>query len=194
MGTRDKIRYLTRDPLGTIALACRRLRLRFLGVEFGPHLGLEGWVDVPTPKNVRIGSHVLLGRGVRLGAFPSGRLSLGDHAYVGRHTIILAYESVTIGSDTLIGPSSYITDVNHGIASGQLIRLQPYESRPVRIGSDVWFGVGVTVLPGVTIGDGAVVGARALVTKDIPAGAVAVGSPARVIRYRTSPDRVPEQS
>lgn len=84
------------------------------------------------------------------------------------------------------GPFSYITDVNHGTAAGSLIRLQPYESRPVHIGSDVWFGVGVTVLPGVTVGDGAVLGARAVVTKDVPAGAIAVGSPARIIRYRKS--------
>jgi len=64
------------------------------------------------------------------------------------------------------------------------MREQPVESKPVVIGADVWIGAGASVLPGVTIGDGAVIGARAVVTKDIPPNAIAVGIPAKVIRYR----------
>jgi acetyltransferase-like isoleucine patch superfamily enzyme len=83
----------------------------------------------------------------------------------------------------LIAPGCHITDVNHGIAQGELIRKQSLVSKPVRIGNDVWVGAGCSMLPGVTIGDGAVIGARAVVTHDIPAGAIAVGSPAKVIKY-----------
>ena len=56
-------------------------------------------------------------------------------------------------------------------------------TKPIKIGNDVWIGVNVTILPGVTIGENAVVGAGAVVTKDVPDNAVVVGNPARVIRY-----------
>ena len=58
------------------------------------------------------------------------------------------------------------------------------ESKPVRIGNDIWIGVGSSILPGVTIGDGAVIGARSVVTHDVPEGAIVVGVPARILRYR----------
>jgi maltose O-acetyltransferase len=59
-------------------------------------------------------------------------------------------------------------------------------ARPIRIGDDVWIGCGSIVLPGVTIGDGSVIGAGAVVVRDIPAGVVVVGNPARVVRRVTS--------
>jgi acetyltransferase-like isoleucine patch superfamily enzyme len=125
----------------------------------------------------------LWGKDVYLGAWPEGGLVVGDHSYIGRWTVILAHQSVVIGNDCLIAPGCHITDVNHGIAQGELIRKQSLVSKPVRIGNDVWVGAGCSMLPGVTIGDGAVIGARAVVTHDIPAGAIAVGSPAKVIKY-----------
>jgi len=66
----------------------------------------------------------------------------------------------------------------------KLIRNQPDLQLPVQIGSDVWIGANCTILGGVQIGDGAVVGAGSIVNKDIPAYAIAVGNPARVIKYR----------
>ena len=184
MGLKEKIDYVLNDPACAVSVLFNKMRLGWLGVEHGSHLRLEGRVDIPCPRGVRLGHHVSLGRDVRLGGFPEGRVAIGDHSYIGRYSIILSRQSVEIGSDVIIAPYAYITDVSHGIARGELIRLQTYESRPVQIGSDVWFGVGVTVLPGVQIGEGAVIGARAVVTHDIPSGAVAVGVPARVIRYR----------
>jgi acetyltransferase-like isoleucine patch superfamily enzyme len=87
----------------------------------------------------------------------------------------------------MIGPFCYITDADHGTQTGASVAEQPMETSPVHIGADVWMGAGVKVLKGVTIGDGAVIGAGAVVTHDVPARAIAVGVPARVIGQRESP-------
>jgi acetyltransferase-like isoleucine patch superfamily enzyme len=159
-------------------------RLRRKKLRFGEGLVLEGDLDLTHPERIRIGSRVKLGKETVLGAWPESELTIGDDTYIGRWTIILAYESVKIGNDCMIAPGCHITDVNHGIASGELIRKQKYTSKPVRIGNDVWVGAGSSILPGVTIGDGAVIGARSVVTKDVAPNAIVVGVPAKVIRYR----------
>ncbi len=163
-----------------------RTWLLMQGVRAGSGLYLEGMVTTGAGEYVRLGRNVRLGKGVSLGAFDTGgELRVGDNTYIGKWTVILAYESVTIGNDCLIAPFCYIIDVNHGMVAGKPIRTQPLTSKPVRIGNDVWIGAGTTILPGVTIGDGAVIGTRAVVTKDISPNAIAVGVPARVIRMRT---------
>ena len=100
---------------------------------------------------------------------------------------MLAHKSVYIGDNCLIAPGCHITDVNHGIESAELICRQPLVSKSIRICNDVWIGAGCSILPGVTIGDGSVVGARSVVTKDVPAGAIVVGVPAKLLRYRNQP-------
>ena len=84
----------------------------------------------------------------------------------------------------MIGPHCYITDTDHGTRPGDPMRAQPLDTGPVSIGNDVWIAAGVVILKGVTIGDGAVVGAGAVVTKDVPAGTVVAGVPARAIKGR----------
>jgi acetyltransferase-like isoleucine patch superfamily enzyme len=128
-----------------------------------------------------------LGKDVYLGAWPEGELVVGDHSYIGRWSIVLAHQSVNIGNDCRIAPGCHITDVNHGIAPGVLIRKQSLVSKAVKVGNNVWIGAGSSILPGVAIGDGAVIGARAVVTHDVPPNAVVVGVPAKLIRYRTQP-------
>jgi len=160
----------------------RRKKLRF-----GEGLVLEGKVDITHAEQIQIGNRVKLGKESVLGAWPSSELTIGDDTYIGRWTIILAYESVQIGNDCLIAPGCHITDVNHGIEYGELIRTQNYTSKPVRIGNDVWVGAGSSILPGVTVGDGAVIGARSVITRDVPPYAIVAGVPAKMIRYRNDP-------
>ena len=165
----------------------RRARPHFLrarGMQVGPRLHLEGPIDVTAPNRIALGADVRLGKGVYLAALPTGRITVADRVYIGRGTIILGYQAVTIGPDAMISQMCHITDAGHGTAPATLMREQPVESKPVTIGAGVWIGAGASVLPGVTIGDGAVIGARAVVTQDIPPNAVAVGIPAKVIRYR----------
>ena len=92
---------------------------------------------------------------------------------------------VTIGDDTWIAPNVYICPSTHNCKDrNRTIREQGVWGGDITIGKDCWIGVNVVISPGVTIGDGAVIGANAVVTKDIPPYAIAVGAPARVIGYR----------
>lgn len=86
---------------------------------------------------------------------------------------------ITIGDDCLIGHNTVIATLNHDIAPSRRADLLP---TPVVIGRNAWIGANVTILPGVSIGDDAVIAAASVVTKDVPARTVVVGAPARVVR------------
>jgi len=108
-------------------------------------------------------------------------LKLGN-IYVGRNCYLGAFQPLEIGDDTIIGPYSYIITANHRYSDGhRTIRTQGYEGSPIIIGSDVWIGCHVTILPGARIGDRAVIGAGAVVTSSVPSGEVWGGVPARKI-------------
>jgi acetyltransferase-like isoleucine patch superfamily enzyme len=115
--------------------------------------------------------------------YPQG-LSLGDHVLINRGVVITARAPIAIGSNVLIGPYAVINSGNHRFDPDRLIREQGHESAPIHVGDDVWIGSHATVLPGVTVGDGAVVGAGAVVTHEVPAGAVVGGVPAEVLGWR----------
>ncbi len=82
----------------------------------------------------------------------------------------------------MIGPFCYITDHDHAVSPGAAPSAGALISAPTRIGARCWIGAHVTILKGVTIGEGSVVGAGSVVTRSLPAGVVAVGNPARVLR------------
>jgi acetyltransferase-like isoleucine patch superfamily enzyme len=86
----------------------------------------------------------------------------------------------------MIGPRCYITDHDHSHNSTEPPGAQPLISAPTRIGARCWLGAHVIVLKGVTIGDGTVIGAGSVVTKSLPAGVIAVGNPARVLKQIAS--------
>lgn len=100
---------------------------------------------------------------------------------------------ITIGDRTLIGPNCNIICTNHSIDADERLK-GVFDNRPITIGSKVWIGANVTILPGVVIGDEAVIGAGSVVTKDIPAGVVAVGNPCRAIRQITENDKLLKKS
>lgn len=135
-----------------------------------------------------------LGPGVRISptaSFRNGeRISIGAGAHVGEGSAIWAGDGhgrIDIGDKALFGPDVYITASNYRTDRGTPVMDQPKLEADVRIGRDVWLGVGVTVLPGVTIGDGCIVGARSVVTRDLPPDSIAVGVPARVVGQRQDP-------
>lgn len=125
---------------------------------------------------------------------PSLRVEFGDNIHLGRNfyanfdCILLDGAEITIGDDVLFGPRVSIYTANHALDASERV-AGACVARPVRIGDAVWVGGGVTINQGVTIGAGAVIGSGSVVTKDVPAGSIAAGVPARVIREITAADR-----
>lgn len=114
-------------------------------------------------------------------------IHLGDGVFIGPHAHLTADEvDIVIGADTVIGPGFYAISGDHrfdqpGVSFRSADRGL---NEPIRIGCNVWIGARVTVLKGVTIGDGAVIGAGSIVTRHVESYAVAVGAPARRVRWR----------
>ena len=105
---------------------------------------------------------------------------LGERTYFNFNCVLLDVAEVVIGDYTLFAPNVQVYTAAHPM-NARARRTLEY-ARPIRIGSDVWVGGGAIILPGVTIGDRSVIGAGSVVTRDIPAGVVAVGNPCRVLR------------
>ncbi|MCO5092817.1 sugar O-acetyltransferase [Bosea sp. (in: a-proteobacteria)] len=106
-------------------------------------------------------------------------ISLGDGVFLNFGCVILDVVAVTIGEGTQIGPGVQILTADHPRDPEQRRQMLEF-GRPVRIGRNVWIGGGAIILPGVTIGDDAIIGAGSVVTRDVPAGRIAVGNPARL--------------
>ena len=119
------------------------------------------------------------------GLFPPFCTDCGKNITVGKNVFINSgcrfqdQGGITIGDGTLIGHNVVLATLNHGISPDERHDLFP---APIHIGKNVWIGANATVLPGVTIGDNAVIAAGAVVTKDVPANVVVAGVPAKVIR------------
>ena len=108
-------------------------------------------------------------------------IEIGKNFYSNHNCVILDCAKVTFGDNVFVGPNCCFATAEHPLDETE--RNRGLETaRPIQVGNSVWFGAGVTVLPGVTIGDNVVIGAGSIVTKDIPSNVVAVGNPARVIR------------
>lgn len=110
-------------------------------------------------------------------------ITIGENFYANYNLTILDVNPVTFGDNVLIGPNCSFFAAGHPLEPE--LRKAGWEfGKPIQVGNNVWFGGNVTVLPGVTIGENAVIGAGSVVTKDIPADCIAVGNPCRVIRKR----------
>ena len=106
-------------------------------------------------------------------------VSLGAGVFLNFNCVILDVVAVSIGDGTQIGPAVQILAADH--PRDPAVRAAGLEfGRPIRIGRNVWIGGGAIILPGVSIGDDALIGAGSVVTRDVPAGATAFGNPARV--------------
>ncbi len=134
---------------------------------------------------VVLGARCHLARGVELVA-QRGRIEVGDDAFIGPWTTITAKSGVSIGADCLIAERVTIRDQNHEIhgAAGLPIWRAGFRTAPIVIGDDVWIGAGAVVLAGVRIGDGAVIAANAVVTRDVAPREIVGGVPARSLGWR----------
>lgn len=144
----------------------------------------DGAIIVTGTANIKIGNKTRIGRDTELETTGEGKIDIAEDVRINRGVTICAYEEVSIGNKCLIGEFVSIRDANHGIKKMSAIKEQPHAAKPIRIGNDVWIGRGSCILSGVTLGDGVVIGANSVVTKDIPPYAIAVGSPAKIIKLR----------
>lgn len=113
---------------------------------------------------------------------------LGDRFYANFNLTLVDDGPIHIGDKVMLGPNVTITTAGHPILP-ELREASAQFNLPVRIGNNVWIGSGVLIMPGVSIGDDSVIGAGSVVTRDIPAGVVALGSPCRVVREIGEHDR-----
>ncbi|QRO87438.1 acyltransferase [Kytococcus sedentarius] len=126
-------------------------------------------------ERISLGAHCAIFDGAWLGAETSGDLVIGDHVYLGHGVHVHAVDEVRIGARSMIADHAFISAGGHDMAAD----AAPVSSGPIRIGERVFVGQAAMVLGGVTIGDDAVIGAGSVVTRDVPAGAVVAGVPAR---------------
>ena len=168
---------------------------------------IEQGVRLLVPRRVFLGQRVMVGEGCFLDAHSAGGridlqndvwLSRGcmlvtadteivveERAYVGHRCLLYGHGGIRIGRDALLANDVQLICGNHTFAQREVaIRDQPTEEKPIAIGADVWLGASAIVLGGVTIGHGAVVGAGAVVTQDLPPYSIARGVPARVVGER----------
>lgn len=127
------------------------------------------------------GDRINIAQGVRFGR--GGRISIGANSGIGEDSYIVCIEDVVIGRDVMMGPEVMILTGGHDYTNPRLRLIdQKITSAPVIIGNDVWIGARVIILPGVHLGDRCIVGAGSVVTKDVRAGVIVAGNPAKFIR------------
>ena len=172
--------------------AAARWQLRH-ATRLGANVRVRGRVSVQNYGRIRIGERVhFISTTVRteLVAFEGGELLIGARTFVNYGCSLAATGRVSIGADCLLGPYVNITDnAFHDLRD----RARQPEPRPVIIGNGVWIGVRAIILPGVTVGDGAVIGAGSVVTKDVPPNGVVAGNPARLLRVLDSEQTTPDE-
>jgi acetyltransferase-like isoleucine patch superfamily enzyme len=171
-------------------LFSRAIRRSFMA--FGSNSVIEMPLQVYGARRISIGRGVVIGGDSWLNALRAhSLLEIGDGTHISGHCVITAVEHVRIGRSVMLGRNVYIADHSHGIAAKDIpILEQELESiQPVVIEDNAWLGQHSVILPGVTIGRGAVVGANSVVLHDVPPRTVAVGAPATVVRRLDEPSR-----
>ena len=152
----------------------------------GPGVALE----IGRQGRVELGRWSWVGHGTKIRAH-EGVVSIGAKTVLGQECTISAFQRVSIGRECVIADRVMLIDFDHGaVEVDRPIRHQGIYKRDVHVGHNVWIGYGACILRGVTVGDNAIVGTSAVVTRDVPANAVVAGVPARVVRMRETPQRM----
>lgn len=152
-----------------------------------PSVVVLGQIEVHGSGQIALGKNLFLYPGLYFETRDTGSITVGDGVVMSRGVHLVSYDEITIGEGTGIGEYTSIRDANHTRGDGSSVRTSGHQGHRISIGRNVWIGRGVTVLPGVTIGDNAVVGANAVVVRDVPAGCVVAGVPARPIHSGVKP-------
>lgn len=149
----------------------------------GCKIHADASVDASRSKGVIFGDKVTLNRFAYVQGGDGG-VRLGNRVEINNFSIVNGTGGVDIGDDTLIGPGVRIISYQHRHARGKTIREQAVDAKPIHIGCDCWLGANSVILAGVSIGDGAVIAAGAVVREDVPAYTIAAGVPASIKKAR----------
>lgn len=177
-----------------IYILCRHIvtaRHRHRFKSFGCNSLLAPDITLISPQNISIGdkssimSHCVLETWANARFLPE--IKIGNGVSIGEYTHITCAQYIEIGDGLLTGRFVLITDNGHGKSSADEISIPPilrplHSNGPIKIGNNVWIGDKATILPNVTIGDGAIIGANAVVTKNVPAYTIVAGCPAKIIK------------
>lgn len=176
--------------------ACKMLSFVVRTKLLFPKARLVRWpIEVRNKKYIDFGIGLTTGVGCRIEAYPLNKeqrkcLFIGNNVEMNDHVHITAASEVRIGNDVLLASKIYISDCSHGSYSGNNEDDSPVippnerklTAKPVVIGDKVWIGEFVSILPGVIIGEGSIIGTMSVVSRDIPPYCIAVGAPAKVIK------------
>jgi acetyltransferase-like isoleucine patch superfamily enzyme len=165
--------------------------LRYRSASIGRTLHLEGAIpliygegEIHIGDGVRIGGRNTWTVGYKVST--GARLVIGNRVNIGYQNVLAAAVSIEIGDGTLLAPNVQIYDnPSHPVSPAARLRNDSFaleDARPVRIGENVWIGTGAMIMRGVTIGDGSIVAAASVVTRDVPPASLVAGNPATVIR------------
>ncbi|HEV3034703.1 MAG TPA: acyltransferase [Solirubrobacteraceae bacterium] len=165
-----KLRYRGRLQTDGICFICPRVKL-----------------EIGRNATLRIGRWAWIGHASKIRVH-EGEVSVGAKTVIGQECTISAFQHVSIGRECIIADRVMLIDFDHGVTEVERpIRVQGIYKRDVRVGHNVWIGYGACILRGVSVGDNSIIGTSSVVTKQVPDNAVIAGSPARVIRMRTTP-------
>jgi acetyltransferase-like isoleucine patch superfamily enzyme len=156
-------------------------------ITIGSKCKLHRYCELDASDNGKIvlGNKVTLNPYVFLQANVNGYIEIGDNSELNNFTIVNSGGEIIIGKNVLIGPKVNIIAYNHSFEDINIpIKKQKSKTSPIIIEDDVWIGANVTILPGVKIGKGAVIGANSVVNKDIEPLSINVGVPCRKIKER----------
>ena len=162
--------------------------VRIMCVSIGKRLRMERVLSLSGNPKIYIGDDVYLSGTIIVAGgriFPNPEFRIGNRTFVADGCLFSVAKSIEIGDDVLIAGDCFISDYSqHPVDPDKRVaglQVDPEDVRPVRIGNRAWLGRRSTILPGVTIGEDAVIGAAAVVTKDVPPGAICVGNPGRIL-------------
>jgi len=171
------------------------LRWAWLKLRWGRRLQTDGLCFVGPGVTFEIGRGAVLrlgrwswiGHGCKLRVH-EGEVEIGAKTVLGQECTISAFQHVSIGRECILADRVMLIDFDHGVVEvDRPIREQGIYKRDVRVGHNCWLGYGACILRGVTVGDNAIVGTSAVVTREVPENAVVAGIPARVLRMRDAP-------
>ena len=190
--------HMRRKQMLTPEYAKLIVRFVWLKLRWGKRLKTDGLAFVAPGVTFEIGrdATLTLGRWSWIGhgckfRVHEGEVEIGAKTVLGQECTITAFQHISIGRECILADRVMLIDFDHGVVEVERpIREQGIYKRDVRVGHNCWIGYGACMLRGVSVGDNAIVGTSAVVTKDVPDNAIVGGSPARVLRMRETPTQM----